>query len=130
MNLQAFEKRWLQHFAAEVSKESIEKYVVSTGNYIWHVFSWNLLPQERYLTGEAAQKAYDQADKTGAVYIKPFGGTGSHALPKALMRASALDALIEVYVAAKDFSWTYIKTHENDMCGPYFMECPAKSQNK
>jgi len=26
-----------------------------------------------------------------------------------------------LYVVAKDYSWTYIKTHENDLCGPYFM---------
>jgi hypothetical protein len=26
----------------------------------------------------------------------------------------------EVYITAADFSWTYIKTHEGDCCGPYF----------
>ncbi|MBQ2256411.1 MAG: DUF4275 family protein [Clostridia bacterium] len=25
-----------------------------------------------------------------------------------------------MFAAAADFSWTYIKTHENDWCGPYF----------
>ena len=29
--------------------------------------------------------------------------------------------MTELYVVAKDYSWTYIKTHENDLCGPYFM---------
>ena len=29
--------------------------------------------------------------------------------------------MIEIYVVAPDFSWTYIKTHES-MCGPYFMK--------
>ncbi|MGM9667788.1 MAG: DUF4275 family protein [Eubacteriales bacterium] len=26
----------------------------------------------------------------------------------------------EIFAAAADFSWTYIKTHEGDCCGPYF----------
>ena len=29
--------------------------------------------------------------------------------------------LSEFYVVAKDYSWTYIKTHEGDLCGPYFL---------
>lgn len=31
-------------------------------------------------------------------------------------------ALTEFYVVAKDYSWTYIKTHEADACGPYFLK--------
>ena len=127
MNLQTFEKRWLQHFAADVPKEDIEKYVVATGNYIWHVFSWNLLPESSYLCGDSARIAYDQADKSGAICIKPFGKKGSGELPKEYMSASSLEALTEVYVVAKDFRWTYIKTHEEDFCGPYFMELPKKT---
>lgn len=30
--------------------------------------------------------------------------------------------LIELYMVAKDYSWTYIKTHENDACEPYFLK--------
>ena len=29
--------------------------------------------------------------------------------------------MTELYVVAKDYSWTYIKTHEGDLCGPYFL---------
>ena len=36
--------------------------------------------------------------------------------------AKAIDELVEVYVTGKNFEWTYIKTHENDWCGPYFMK--------
>lgn len=42
--LSDFEKRWLKLFASEISEKDIEKYVVSYGNYIWHVFSWELKP--------------------------------------------------------------------------------------
>lgn len=122
MNRNRFEKRWLQAYAADVSKEDIEKYVIATGKYIWHVFSWNLLPKDSYLTGDSARAAYDVVDKTEAVCLKPFSQEGSRPLPKELTTAHALDGLTEVYVVGKDYTWTYIKTHENDHCGPYFME--------
>ena len=37
---------WLSHFANGISKDNIEKHVVSTGNYLWHVFSWELLDKK------------------------------------------------------------------------------------
>ena len=39
-----------------------------------------------------------------------------------LCKAKALDDQHEIYVVSKDFTWTYIKTHEHDLCGPYFMK--------
>ncbi|MBQ2911256.1 MAG: DUF4275 family protein, partial [Clostridia bacterium] len=26
----------------------------------------------------------------------------------------------DVYIVASDFSWTYVRTHERGICGPYF----------
>ena len=120
MNLNEFERCWLEHFSTDISEESMEKYVVSTGNYIWHVFSWKLLPEEAYLMGDEARRAYDLVDKKDAIYIDVFDDGVSKTLEQKYDKAVSLEALTEVYVAAKDFSWTYIKTHENDLCGPYF----------
>lgn len=127
MNLRTFEKQWMNHFASGISKEDIKKYVVSTGNYIWHVFSWKLLPEETYLVGDEARRAYDAADKKDAMYIDAFGDGVCKALDDKYEKAASLEVLTEVYVAAKDFSWTYIKTHEEDFCGPYF--CRKNSEN-
>ena len=30
------------------------------------------------------------------------------------------DRASDVYIVAKDFSWTYVRTHEEGWCGPYF----------
>ena len=115
-----FYNEWLKHFAEGISKENIERYVVSTGNYLWHVFSWELLDEERFLVGDSAKDAYNKIDKDNAIYIDWFSDDDAGALPHELGAAEALDQMTEVYVAAPDFSWTYIKTHEI-MCGPYFM---------
>ena len=117
----------MNHFASGISKEDIKKYVVSTGNYIWHVFSWKLLPEETYLIGDEARRAYDAADKKDAMYIDAFGDGVCKALDEKYEKAASLEVLTEVYVAAKDFSWTYIKTHEEDFCGPYF--CRKNAEN-
>ena len=72
MTNQDFYTKWMESFAGDIPKEDIEKYVVSTGNYIWHIFSWELLERNQYLTGNKAKKAYNKIDKTGAIYIDWF----------------------------------------------------------
>lgn len=121
MTRDEFYTAWLKHFAEGISEENIERYVVSTGNYLWHVFSWELLDEARYLVGDSAKDAYNKIDKDNAIYIDWFSDDGVKALTQELSTAEALDQMTEVYVAAPDFSWTYIKTHEI-VCGPYFMK--------
>ena len=120
MTRDEFYTAWLKRFAEGISEENIERYVVSTGNYLWHVFSWELLDEAKYLVGDSAKDAYNKIDKNNALYIDWFSDDGAKALTQELSTAEALDQMTEVYVAAPDFSWTYIKTHEI-MCGPYFM---------
>ena len=118
--LSGFAKRWLKLFASRVPKEEIAKHVLTPGNYIWHVFYFDMLPDGSYLEGDSAREAFDQADKAGARYHKPFAPTGSPAPKYHSPCAEDLDQLTEIYVIAADQSWTYIKTHEGNACGPYF----------
>ena len=121
MTKDEFYKKWLEHFAVGISKKDLKKYVISTGNLIWHTFSWELLDDNKFLAGDDAKNAYDKIDKHGAMYIEWFEDEKTHDITCELNSAKALDKMVEVYVVAPDFSWTYIKTHES-MCGPYFMK--------
>ena len=121
MTRNEFYSAWLSHFAKDISRKDIEKYVVATGNYLWHVFSWELLDKKAFLTGDIARKAYDKIDKHNALYIEWFEDHETNNFTTNLNTADALDKMTEVYIVASDFSWTYIKTHES-MCGPYFMK--------
>jgi hypothetical protein len=121
MTKNEFYSKWLSRFAENVSRNDIEKYVISTGNYLWHVFSWQLLDENAFLTGDSAQKAYDKIEKQDALYIEWFEDDDAKDLTANLNTSKALDEMTEIYVAASDFSWTYIKTHEST-CGPYFMK--------
>ena len=67
-----FYSEWLKHFANGISNEDLQRYVVTTGNLLWHVFSWKLLPEETYLVGDEARRAYDAADKKDAKLIKKY----------------------------------------------------------
>ena len=68
-----------------------------------------------------SKKAYDNIDKSEAVFIDWFEDEETKDITWDLKTANAFDGFAEVYVVDKDFKWTYIKTHEN-MCGPYFMK--------
>ena len=109
MLLKDFEKKWMSSFASGIDENKIQKYVVSTGNYIWHIFSWELLPKGSYLVGDAARKAYNRLSKQQrecALYIDPFGDETSFALSWQDSAAGKLDDYTEIYAAAADFSWT------------------------
>lgn len=120
MTKDEFYVKWLEAFASDIPEKEIEKYVVSTGNLLWHVFSWELLDGKLYLSGVEAKNAYDSIDKRGASYIEWFSDERAKEITSDLTTAKALDQYVEVYVVGKDFAWTYIKTHESS-CGPYFL---------
>ena len=121
MTKKEFYTKWLETFASGISKKDIEKYVVSYGNYIWHIFGWDLLDQDKYLVGEEAKKAYNNIDKEGAVFTDWDEDDNFQEVTWEFDNADSLDCFSEAYVVGKNFSWTYIKTHEK-YCGPYFMK--------
>ena len=123
MKRSEFFEKWLESFASDVSPYKLEKHVTSTGNLIWHIFSYELLAEHKYLEGDEAKKAYDKENKSDAIYIEWFEDYETKDISWEVSSSKALDKFIEVYVVAKDFSWTYINTHEqNHGCGPYFMK--------
>lgn len=122
MTKQKFINRWLRHFAAGISNDQYERYIEN--QYIWHVFSWNLIETDALLIGDAARQAFNQIAKTDCICCDMSGSGGvTDKLSPCFDTAEKIDAeLTEFYVVAKDYSWTYIKTHEGDMCGPYFLK--------
>lgn len=122
MTKNEFITRRLGEFAEGIPKKTLKKYVVSNGNLIWHVFSWELLPEGSYLMGDFARTAYDAIDKTDAICIEYFAEDDCRPVSEQQSSSALLDEYTEIYVAARDFSWTYIKTHEGDSCGPYFCQ--------
>ena len=122
-DIRRVKNRWLDVFADGVSDAELGRHVLSDGNYLWHLFSWNLVP---CLSGDAARQALSEAsgEKYLFYYEEPPEG-------EPLVRPVTAEELVTLpadaraipgadwYVVDKDFTWTFAQTHEAD-CGPYF----------
>ncbi len=120
-----FFSRWLQEFAPELTISQYRKYIHK--QFIWHAFSFNIIPKEKYLEGNDARKAYNNANKDCAIALQLYCEDTPTALTEQFDTAEKLETVDgsydEFYVVGKDFSWTYILTHETSLgFGPYFMQ--------
>ena len=113
-------ERWLDTFAADVSEEDLGKHVLAGGGYLWHIFSHKLVP---CLEGEDARKALAELPDTECYrFYKEYPPQNQPRI-KAISMAeiSSLPDDLDWYLVNKDFTWTYVHTHEED-CGPYFLK--------
>ncbi len=120
---------WLYTFARDVDKSFIEDHVTSAGNFLWHIFSFEKV---ECLRDDAARRAFDSMEYDRAIrFHSGYSGQISDVCETGKILAEALDKehkrnAQDVYIVAPDFSWTYVKTHENGWCGPYF--CYRKAE--
>jgi hypothetical protein len=73
------------------------------------------------MEGDDARKAFDDLQYTEA--IRFYDGYSNHIegislVDKISAKKVDKDRKSDVYIVAKDFSWTYVRTHEFDL-GPY-----------
>ena len=111
-------ERWLDTFAADVSEEDLGKYVLAGGSYLWHIFSFKLVP---CLEGDEARKALEELPDTECYRFYKEYPPQDHPRIKAISisEVCSLPDDLDWYLVDKDFTWTYVHTHEED-CGPYF----------
>jgi len=113
--------RWDEEFAAHLThqeKESIFLYDEDgLCGYLWHIFSYE---KKKCLEKEKAEKAFNREPKT---FCYLFYQHYDHALLiKNASTIKAIDLIDEedVYIVDKEFTWTFVVTHEKGWCGPYF----------
>lgn len=113
--------RWDEEFAAHLShqeKESIFLYDEDgLCGFLWHIFSYE---KKECLESEKAERTFDVEPKN---FCYLFYQHCDHAL--LIENASALKAadLVDeedVYIVDKEFTWTFVVTHEKGWYGPYF----------
>lgn len=111
--------KWLCVFGKDVDENIIKEHVTSYGNHLWHLFTWGGVS---CIAGDAARIAFDKLACTDV--IRFLGGYSNHIENSIIIKrpsANELDTSPEsdIYIVSNNFSWTYIRTHE-DSCGPYF----------
>ena len=118
MNERELIEKWLSVFGKGVDKKLMEDHVTSYGNLLWHLFTWGKVS---CLKGDEARMAFDDLQYTEA--IRFYDGYSNHiqgasVVDKITAKKVDKDRNSDVYIVAKDFSWTYVRTHEYDL-GPY-----------
>ena len=120
MTSQEIVRRWLAAFGKDLAPLTIEERATSNGNHLWHLFSHNLVP---HLEGNEARAAFDQEDYAEALCF--YDGSSGHIEDASMIEKLSAEDIddedgFDIYIVAKDFSWTYVRTHHGDHCGPYF----------
>lgn len=116
-----FKRTFIQEYAKDVPQKLLRKHVLGN-NYIWHLFSWELISADKYLSGEDARRAYDSCDKSNALVIDEIADVYCVSITKDYLTAKEIGGM-EIYVFAEDFSWVYLNTHEEGAgLGPYFIK--------
>jgi len=111
-------EKWLSVFGKGVDKQLIEDHVTSYGNLLWHLFTWGNVA---CIKGDEARAAFDALDYTEAIrFYDGYANNieGVSVIEKISAKKVDKDRKSDVYIVAKDFSWTYVRTHE-DYLGPY-----------
>ncbi|QDQ02495.1 DUF4275 family protein [Lysinibacillus fusiformis] len=113
-NPQSINKKWDSIFAKNISEEM--KHSIFYDQFKWHIFSYD---QQACLKREDARKAFDDVPKDElfmmyqcAPYVLQFSAAKD-------VVAADFDSQQDIYIFDRDFTWTYIHTHE-EQCGPYF----------
>ena len=125
MNKKEFLDKWVCTFAPNITKSQYKKRIHN--QYIWHAFSWNIIPKGTYLEGDEARNAYNDVNKDGAICLQLWFDEFTTPLTEDFDSVDKIETpngdYAEFYVVGKDFAWTYIVTHETGMgLGPYFMK--------
>lgn len=114
-------KQWEDSFASHLSnheKKSI--YLHDEGRccgFLWHLFSYE---KKECSKEEQADTAFNRETKKSC-YVFYQHSDDALILENALFLTTE-DYVNEqdIYVVDKEFTWTYVRTHETGWCGPYF----------
>ncbi|MGO4785874.1 DUF4275 family protein [Paenibacillus sp. 2KB_20] len=106
--------RWDKTFTLNISEDVKESIYYS--QYKWHIFSYEI---QDCLKKHEARNAFntESKDKLYVMYQNSpdvFLYSNANAIV-----AEDFDSQQDIYIFDKNFTWTYVNTHE-DMCGPYF----------
>lgn len=106
-------QQWDNVFARNV--DDVVKEAIHYSEYKWHMFSYE---QQECLIHDAARAAFD-AENKNELYVmyqhSPFIQVFQNA---STVVAADFDSEQDIYIFDREFTWTYVHTHES-MCGPY-----------
>ncbi|WP_440117747.1 DUF4275 family protein [Paenibacillus sp. QZ-Y1] len=107
---------WDKRFAGNLSEEVKETIYYS--QYKWHMFSYK---QQDCLTGDSARQAFNAKLKDEVYVMYQNGGWLLLYENANRIIAADFDSEQDIYIFDREFTWSYVHTHE-EICGPYFYQ--------
>ncbi|MDQ0112334.1 DUF4275 family protein [Paenibacillus harenae] len=113
---QELRDRWGRLFARGMDISA--RMEIHMEQYLWHLFSYEKLP---CLMNEQAEDAFHAQEKQDCYIFYQGREQVLFVANAAKLTADILRHEQDVYVVDRDFTWTYVNTHESDL-GPYFYQ--------
>ena len=124
-NLEEIRNKWIEIFAGNLTER--ERKEISMDNHLWYGFNSE---KKDYLEGEDAVEAFNNLRKKGYyvffdydiyTYEDFFGYENKVFEVFGWNKMKAEDfSCDDIYIVDKEFTWTYVYTHEGFWYGPYF----------
>lgn len=116
--IKIYKQKWIDTFSPEdADKRKIESLCLSNDKYVpflWHIFSFGFLKSEA-----DCDERYNAKDKNECVILDNIDEIGFILKNAQSLTADVIKEFLDVTIFPTDFSWTYCKTHEEEL-GPYF----------
>jgi hypothetical protein len=110
--------QWEHHFANHLSDDEKRSIYLNVAHgYLWHLFSYG---KKACLEGDRAEKAFNEEPKKACFLFYQHSDDAFILENSSMLTADDLLNEMDVYVVDKEFTWTYVRTHETGWCGPYF----------
>ena len=114
-------KKWEDAFVSHLSDEEKELIFLHSDRYscgfLWHVFSWEKTDR---LVGEKAKELFQKQRKRECFVFYQLREDVLLVENASRLRVEDLLDEEDVYIVDKDFTWTYVQTHDSEELGPYF----------
>ncbi len=112
-----FKRKWLQSFVPKNKIDfGIKSFCIDEGGFLWHAFSYEIL---NALKENSARIHFKSIPKKEAYLLDSISNELYYISDLSNFDVDLLDLENDVVVTSKDFTWTYAKTHEENLA-PYF----------
>ncbi|MDX8342576.1 DUF4275 family protein [Rossellomorea sp. YZS02] len=114
-------KKWEDAFVSHLSDEEKESIFLHSDRYscgfLWHVFSWEKTDR---LVGKKAKELFQKQRKRECFVFYQLKEDVLLVQNASRLGVEDLRDEEDVYIVDKNFTWTYVQTHDNEEFGPYF----------
>ncbi|MBQ7888022.1 MAG: DUF4275 family protein [Clostridia bacterium] len=113
--------KWDRYFTSHLSEKQREQ--VFYDQFKWHIFSYDEVPHK---SGKRAKAAFNRTKKQDAYIFIQRTDEAWYIENADLLKVAdlSLDSgsfeRKDVYIFDAQGKWTYVRTHEDRLCGPYF----------